>query len=442
VAGGAVVRPLTVTAVQRRFVLLSALRWLPLGVVSPLLVLLLQARGVGLATIGQLLALHGLVVLGLELPTGGLADAIGRRRTLLVGAVFTTATYAAWAVARTPAQFAAVMVLSAVGRALDSGSLEACWYVDTARAADPAVRLRSGLARAGVAKSLALALGAIAGGLLPNLAPGLPTGGTALVTSYTIPVAVAAALSLGHLVAAALLVQEQRPSRGGHALRGLAELRAVAGGAAGLARRDRAVRLLLLAAVGVGAAIYAVEALWQPRFAALLGGAAGHTEVFGLLAAASFGAAAIGSALASPLARALARGGHLGGRRGCVAALLLAGVVLAGLAMASTMVLAAALYVGLYATLAANVPLRGELLHEAVPDRQRATMVSAQSLALQLGGVGSGLSLPRLAAQAGVPAAWLVGAVLFGIAALITGAVPVRRGRSPEPSRQHRLGRT
>ena len=68
---------------RRRFILLSSLRWVGTGCVIPTLVVLMQSRGLTLAQIGVAAAAQGVLVLLLELPTGGLADTLGPRRVLL-----------------------------------------------------------------------------------------------------------------------------------------------------------------------------------------------------------------------------------------------------------------------------------------------------------------------------------------------------------------------
>ena len=70
-------------AVTRRFLILRATRWLPTGLLMPVLVLVLVDRGFSLAQIGVAAAGQGLMVFLLELPTGGLADALGRKPVLL-----------------------------------------------------------------------------------------------------------------------------------------------------------------------------------------------------------------------------------------------------------------------------------------------------------------------------------------------------------------------
>jgi MFS family permease len=74
---------LDVAAVRRRFTVLTALRWLPTGLLLPVMVLFEQGRGLTLAQIGVVSASQSVVVMLLELPTGGLADVMGRRPVLL-----------------------------------------------------------------------------------------------------------------------------------------------------------------------------------------------------------------------------------------------------------------------------------------------------------------------------------------------------------------------
>lgn len=70
------------TGLRRAFVLLTALRWLPIGFITPLHVLLPLSRGLTLGQVGITMACGAATAALLELPTGGLADAVGRRSVL------------------------------------------------------------------------------------------------------------------------------------------------------------------------------------------------------------------------------------------------------------------------------------------------------------------------------------------------------------------------
>jgi MFS family permease len=384
-----------------------------------------QARGLGLAEVGIMLSIHGIVAAVLEVPSGAVADAIGRRTILLVGAALLAGSLTAFALARGMLLFGTSQALMAAGRAAISGSLEA-WFVDARHADDPAAPLRRPLSRASAAGALGLALGALLGGVVPQADLGLAHSGDDLLLIFSPVLLLGAALALVYLVAVATLVRGPGSGpAGGSAERGFLAFREIAMTAGRCVRTSPSVRLLLPIALGIGIAVAAVETLWQPRLSDLLGGAAGSTAVFGVLSAGSMLAAAAGATLAPRLA---ARVGDEARTLYMLAALGAAGVV-AGLALAATPWVFAIVFVGFYAAVGVVEPLHQELLHEAVPSGVRATMLSASSLAEQVGGVVSGLTLARLAQDAGISTAfWVVCGVLVAVA-LVVRALPRVRTR-------------
>uniref|UniRef100_UPI0017F39DC1 MFS transporter n=1 Tax=Sporichthya sp. TaxID=65475 RepID=UPI0017F39DC1 len=197
-----------VRQVRRRFLLLSATRWFPVGLLIPVLFVLLQERGLSLATIGLLSGLSSAVVVLLELPTGGLADTIGRRPVLLTAGLLSLASMSITAFSESVALFAVAWTIEGVFRALDSGALES-WYVDAAQAADPDADIESGLAAESVAISAALAAGALVGGVLALV----PAPGSWPVLA--LPVLVAIALRVCDLAILWRLLEEDRAPVGG-----------------------------------------------------------------------------------------------------------------------------------------------------------------------------------------------------------------------------------
>jgi hypothetical protein len=403
-----VTAPLTVAAAGRRFVGLTALRWLPIGLAAPVSVLLAASRGLSPADIGVVVAVYSLVTLLLELPTGGLADAIGTRQVLVLSGLATTAGLLTSAVAESTAVFAVAWALKGVGRALDSGPLEA-WYVDAVRAADPDADVTPGLSRAGAADGAGLCLGAVLGGLLPLLGGGL----------LVLPVLVAAALALAGVAAVALLVVPVGPARGSGvaALRaGVAQVPAVVRDTARLVIRDAQLRRVLAISLLVGCTLSTLELVGPLHVAALTGSGAEGAAVFGVVMAVSFAAAGVGALLA-PLAR---RGA--GGSAGrATAGLAVLGAVAVALVPLDGAPVLGCLFAVFYVSNAAAWPLWKDVLHARVAAGQRATALSASSLALQVGGLTASLLVLRLADAVGTSAGFWVAAgalVLVGLVSL------------------------
>jgi MFS family permease len=406
--------PATPAGLVRRFALLSALRWFPIGLTIPVNILLMQARGLDLAAIGGLYAIYGVVTIALELPTGGLADVMGRRTVLVAAAVATTVSMLIAAFAQDAPMFALALTLAATGRALGSGPLDA-WYVDATHAIDPEASVRHGLSRGQAAEALALGLGAIIGGLLPAIClsiwPSLTSGP---IIGLSVPLLVAAAMTAANGVAIVLVVHEQRPAWIG--------ARAIAGGIPSTIRDglrlglgDPLLRRLMVRAALLGVVLAGIELLAPGTFAALLGGEEQASRVYGIFAATAFAANAAGSALAPAVAR------RLGGARAAALASFAAGAAIL-LVASPFLALVGAGYVAVYLMLGVGGPLASELLHGRVAAAQRTTMLSVESLALQVGGVVANLSLGAIvvATSLGWGFACIAAAMVAGGALLLT----------------------
>jgi hypothetical protein len=419
---------LTVHAVRRRYLFLSGLRWFATGLTFPVQMLLYAARGLDLAAAGLLLALYsGLIVL-LELPTGGLADLLGRRRTMLVSATTYVCSALCVAVAHSWWQFAVAVTLSAVAQALGSGPLDA-WYVDTVRALDPRTSLRAGISWGWAIEALALGVAATLGGALPGWFDGLPANG--VLVPLSVPAIGAACVGLASLIAHAVLMVE--PPR--HRTRSVLGVPGQIRNGARLAWSDPVIRTLVTRTMAVGVAVITVEMLAPLQFAALLGGPGPAASAYGMLVTAAWLGSGAGSAAAPALCRV---GARLGLRTplatGAGATVLNAVAVgLLGLAAAGRggFVLAAVGFVLAYVLAGVPGPLAMEVLHERVDAARRATLVSIDSLALQLGVLGGSLTVPRLASHAGYQYGWLAAAVALVAAAVLTSVAH----RGPQPVR-------
>ena len=407
----------------RRFVALTALSWLPTGLTLPVLVILMQDRGLSLGQVGAVAATASVVVMLCELPTGGLADAIGRRPVLLGAAGFNLVALVVTAVAGGPAAFLAAAAVRGVARALESGPLES-WFVDGALALDADADIERGLGRAGTATGLSLAAGSLAAaGLVAG--PGL-TGLDPLVVPYV----AAVVAQVVHIVAIHRLLDEPGRARPGRLAAGMVGAPAVVRSSVLLLAATPALLALVAVEVMWGAGLTGVEMLTGPRLVELVGSASEGVLVFGLASATGWLASAAGSAAVARTAGAAAD--HPVGiavwlrvAQGAAVAVM---AVVGGASGLVTGYLAFYLVHG-----AANVVHYG-MVHRLVDAAHRTTVLSAGSLAGRLGAVGAGAGLGALAGNAGVPAALGAAAVLLVAAAPLYvaagryGAGPARDG--------------
>ncbi|MEO3870354.1 MFS transporter [Nonomuraea sp. B12E4] len=427
---------MTARSALRRYMLVSFLTWLPVGLMAATMVLLMTERGLGLAQIGLCTTVFSIVTVGLELPTGGLADVLGRRVVLALSAAFTVVALAMMSVSTTFWMFVASGVLKGVARALSSGPA-ASWYVDTLHQIEGLdADLKPGLARGGTMESVALCAGVLVGGGLPLLVP----------PGLMFPLA--APPLLGSLAAAVLLVvvvfAMPEPDHARRSLAGvLREVPATVVSGVRLATGRAVLRRLMLAAASSGMVLMTIELLTPGRLAELVGSPEEGSLVYAVVAALGFAGSAAGSALAPSAAR-WAGGSARGAIAGTALTALSVGALAAtaGLGGAAGLVSAGLAYVMLFVGLSVTGLLCLELTHRAVTAAERTTVASTSSLFLQSGGVVANLTLGSLAARAGVAPAWTVAATVMVASALLfvrmPGAVDRARGSSPVQAPQAR----
>ncbi|MHB1490362.1 MAG: MFS transporter, partial [Cellulomonas sp.] len=193
----------TAAAARRILLVLTFTRWFPVGLTVGVSTLLAVERGMSLAEVGVIFAVQGFVVLGLELPTGGFADALGRRPVLIAAAALALVAGLVYVTAHTFTAFVVALVIMGVFRALDSGPLEA-WYVDTAQADDPQVNVELNLASAGTVLGVSIAIGALVSGALIAWHP------VHTMTALELPYWTALGLYAVNMVMIAVLMREDR----------------------------------------------------------------------------------------------------------------------------------------------------------------------------------------------------------------------------------------
>ncbi|MFF5181170.1 MFS transporter [Micromonospora sp. NPDC000316] len=431
---------LTVRQVRQRFLLLHGLRWLPSGLIIPVMILLMQERGLSLSQIGLVTVAQGLVVLALELPTGGLADALGRRPVLLVAWTLGLASLLIFAVADSFAVFVLVWALQGVFRALDSGPLES-WYVDATLAADPEAKYEPGLGYAGTVIGVAISAGALLAGGLIALGPIGP------VSALTVPVLVAAAFQVVALAALVTLLREVRPAKGAGALRAsIVEAPRMIGQSFGLLRRSRVLLALVAVELFWGFGMVTFESLLPVRLAEVVGDPDRAAALLGPANSAAWLASAAGAALTPLLLR------WLGAAPSAALLRILQGVTVVGMGLLAGPVGVLVAYLACYSIHGASNPVHMGLLHRQVDGPYRTSVISLNSMMGQPGFAVGAVVLTALADRVSVTAAMLVGAVVLAVAAPLylpawragrrpvdppadQGAVPV--AELPDPRREH-----
>jgi MFS family permease len=334
-----------------------------------------------------------------EVPTGIVADTVGRRASYLLGTVtlsLSTLLYVLlWQIEAPFWIWAIASLLLGLGFTFFSGAVEA-WLVDALAASGYEGDLEDVFGRGQIVGGAAMLTGALGGGLL---AQQVNLGAPFVLRSAILAVMFLVAFRLMHDIGFT-------PETGG---RPLAEMRKIASASIEHGWKVPSVRWLMIEGLFVGGiGIYGFYAM-QPYLLELYGDPHAY-QIAGLVAAIVAGAQILGG-LAGPRIRRL----FTSPTTALIVTATSSVVTLAlvGLIESFWPVIALTAVWGLL--FAATMPIRQTYLNGLIPSRQRATILSFDSLMTSTGGVWTQPVLGRVADVWGYAPSYLVGA---GIAAL------------------------
>ncbi|TDD66335.1 MFS transporter [Jiangella aurantiaca] len=348
-----------------------------------------------------------------EVPTGVVADTVGRRASYLLGTLTlsgaTALYYLMWQISAPFWAWAVVSVFIGLGFTFFSGAVEA-WLVDALHYAGYDGSLETVFGRGQMVSGVAMLGGSVAGGVI------------AQATSLGVPFLVRVGVLLAMFVVAFLLMRDlgftpDRSAGTRQAVRGIWSASIEHG------LRNPPVRWVMLAApFASGVGIYTFYAL-QPYLLELYGDPDAYS-IAGLAAAVVAGAQVVGGYVA-PHARGLFRKRTTALILGTV----ISAVILGLLSITEVFWVALLLLVVWALIFAAEMPIRQAYLNDMIPSKQRATVLSFDSLMGNTGGVVIQPVLGRAADVYGYGASLGIGAAIQLLAApFLVGS---RRQQSP-----------
>lgn len=382
-----------------------------MGLTVAVVALALTDRGMDLFQISLLFGVYSLTTMAMELPFGGLADSIGRKPVFLMAVFASLISLALFLSTRDFYVLAVSFAFIGFGRALRSGTLDA-WFVETFKAAAPNVDVQPALAKAQWANAVGLAVGAVLGGLLPDMLGSVAENlGFSI---YDVSYAASFGVMVGVFVFTRLAIVEAPRSMAPGALRqGFVNVPLVIRDAGILALKNPALSVLLTALAFFLMATNPVEVIW-PTFAKPMLDEGYANTVIGVVTATYFFSIALGASLSSYISRIFKRqhAKTLAATFACLASAQIALALQGNIFGFVGVFVLYSVFLGVSETPASSI------LHRCVDDRQRSTMLSVKSLIQQLGG-GLGLLLAGIVAETySTPIAWIVGAVFLFIAAI------------------------
>ena len=351
-----------------------------------------------------------------EIPTGVIADTLGRRMSFLLSeatlALGTLAYVGAAYIEGGLLLFILAGVILGLGFAFYSGATEA-WVVDALKETGYERELDPVFARAGVVNGVAMVIGTVGGGLLGQL-------------DLAIPYLVRTAFILGAFAVGFRWMHDHGFQPRALRLRGVfGEMGKVVRAGMKYGWHQRATRLLMLQSFLVNGFFAWAWYAWPPYFLELYGKNA--VWLAGVIAALFSVAGVAGNFIAEHTAKA-----GRGRTTILIAASALFTVAMAGTGAIRSFWITVPIFLVGAVAFGVIEPVRQTYLHRSIPSSERATLVSMDELMGNLGGVGGQAGLGYLSQVRSVPVAFLFGGLATLLALPILGRLRALRSDADE----------
>lgn len=378
------------SAARRAFLILNATRWIPMGFIGAIFILWFIDRGIHESTVMILAAIMGVVTFALELPTSGLADAIGRKPLYVIASAFNVISLGILLIADNVWLFATSMIAMGIFRALESGPLQA-WFMDAVKddTTEHGIDPEQTLGTAGAVMGISMGLGGAASAALIWLHP-LKSHSPLLI-----PMSIATVGAAIHLVSSIFLIQEKRRMAAATVRSSslLSQIKAstqesgqnVVNGLK-LLKSNSTLNATVLAGVCIGIGSTILESLLPMRFEQVVGVKQAGTWL-SVLSIVAWGAYAAGAALSSVSMK------HIGTAATAMFGRFAAAAVFVAAGLAVNVPALAGLYLVIFIFGGMQSPSHDALLNREASSENRTVVLSLGSMVFFLGVTTSQLAL-------------------------------------------------
>lgn len=380
------------------------------GLTVPVISLIFLDKGLSLPDLSIFLGLYSLVIIFAEVPTGILADTMGRKKIFSISLVGTILSSFFLLLGKRRILLFVAIAMAGLSRAFASGSLDAL-YVDHSIAGrkDGVEKIAAKVtANISILETLGLALGSTLGGFLPVIANKY----FKFLGTYDLNLLLKIALTIPTLVMTWVWIREYETAKSEERF----SLKNRIVDAVSLMQRDTILRSLFLSVFSTGFFLFSLETYWQPRLVSLIPNDS-FLWILGVMSGIYYISAIGGNMIAQ---RCLAHMQVDMRRFYVIFRVCLAGALLL-MALQKNLALFLFGYACVYLCLGiCNVP-EGAILHSRISSENRASFLSITSLIAHIGALSSSFVNTVLIGRLSIPGIWLIGSTALLLSSISAG---------------------
>ncbi|MDO8507262.1 MAG: MFS transporter [bacterium] len=383
----------------RLYLLLKVVMALGISFISATYVMFLISKGLNLFEVNLVNCVFFTTLFICEIPTGVVADVFGRKVSFIISCFLFSISLFVYAGSNGIWFFVLAEAIGAVARTFESGAFQA-WVVDRLKYYDYAEPIQPIFKKEQQFAQGATIVGALAGAFLADKNLALPwiAGG---ITTF-----VAGVLAI-FLMKEEYFVREKFSFR-----EGLRSMRTTTANSIRYGVKNKAIRFIILVSAVQFFALQAPNMQWQPLFSQHFD----SKTSFGFLYVGISVCIIIGSSLSSLLLKKVRDE-----RMALVVSQAMIGVAIVITAYFSSYQIAILLFLSHEVARGAFTPIKDAYLNDNIPSKERATLISFESISHHIGGAGGLIVSGLLAQTTSIPLTWILSGSFLIIAAIILG---------------------
>lgn len=376
------------------------------GIITPVLSLTLLDKGASLSNLSILLGLYAFTVIVLELPTGIIADVFGRKKSFCLSVVISILSIFIILFSSGFIHLCAAMTLYGLSRALSSGSFDAMfidYYIDT-YGKD---KMHNIATRLSVLEALGMSAGSLSGGFFPQISTTYFTAMGMYDLNLIVRIIIASTVAILSFV----FIKEDKSYNKEERI----SLKQHIKNSSMIVSKNSTIICIFISVFATGFFLSSLETYWQPHFITLLP-SNDSMGLLGIMAFLYFAAATLGSISSNKAIRKF----KFDPRKMYLILRILLAVSLILTALQTRIPVFIMTYASIYLLFGmANIP-EGVILNSEIPSEVRASVLSLNSLAMQIGGLTGSLSYSILINYISIPDIWIFAASVVLITVALT----------------------
>ncbi|TWH80762.1 MFS transporter [Sedimentibacter saalensis] len=385
--------------------LIVFLRSLSTGLLVPVLSLLLIDKGASLSNISIIMGIYSLTVVVLELPTGILADVIGRKKIFCLSLIVALFGYSVILIGQGMIFLCIGIIFYGTSRALSSGSFDAL-FIDSYIETFGKDKLHKITVRLSVLDSLGLSLGALTGGVLPKFSQSLIVD----IGTFDLNLVAEILLIIIVLLLSVVFISENSKSD----IKKNISLKNHIKDSSLIVIKNRTIKCIFISAFATGFFLLTIETYWQPHFTSLLPDNSMYW-LLGIISFLYFASSIFGSIISEKIIERY----NLDFKKMylILRTMLVSSLIVAALQLNAYSFIV--FYTLIYLFLGmSNIP-ENVILNSEIPGNIRASVLSVNSLVLQMGGLTGSLINSFIINYISIPVLWMIAAGVIFITILI-----------------------